>query len=373
MINSADMQDLQLEDVEDYSSDYPPTGFPQAEPNIAAIGMQPEVDVSKKRKNKLVAMMLAHKWVTALAFLIAVLFIAVLAITGGSKKEQSPSSSSGGTHQKPIYIDPKSLDPAVTAPLLSKLLSVYTRKSLDASVLDNDSGNTPQKKAFYWLASQDGVMSMDHTQVMQRYTLATLYYSTNAVSTPYTENPRPWVNAHLWLSNAHACEWDGVVCNEKDHIEEINLERNNLTGKLPMELAIVASTLQTLDLTSNQIYMADDMYAVFEHLTELHTLLLDDNYLLYENGLPPQFKHMEKLKKMRLSYNLFSGELETDHKVLANLARLTHLEIESNFLSGSLPSVIGEMTNLVYIYMRRNDLSFNLDFLKGGKLTDLCK
>jgi Leucine-rich repeat (LRR) protein len=31
------------------------------------------------------------------------------------------------------------------------------------------------------------------------------------------------------------------------------------------------------------------------------------------------------------------------------------------------------MTNLVYLYMRRNDLKFNLNFLKSGKLKDLCK
>ena len=38
-----------------------------------------------------------------------------------------------------------------------------------------------------------------------------------------------------------------------------------------------------------------------------------------------------------------------------------------------MPSIIGEMSNLVYMYMRRNEMSFNLDFLKTGKLTKLCK
>lgn len=375
MINSVDVNDLQLdqlEDVEDYSSDYPPSGFPQSEQNIAAIGMPQDSHVSKKRTNRLVALVRANKWSSGLVFLVVIILIAILAIAGGSaRQEPVPVSSGSGTHQKPIYIDPKSLDPAVTEALLQKVLSVYTRKGLDASVLDGESGTTPQKKAFYWLASESDLNDLNHTQLMQRYALAVFYYATNAQATPYTEKPKPWVSAHLWLSTTHVCEWKGIVCNDQDHVESIDLERNNLSGSLPAELVIIGSTLQTLDLTSNLIYMEDDMFDVFENLTELRTLLMDDNFLLYDNGLPPQFKKLERLQKIRLSYNLFSGQLEKEHKVLASMAQLTHLELESNFLSGSLPSVIGNMTNLVYIYLRRNDLNFNLDFLKGGKLKDL--
>ena len=100
---------------------------------------------------------------------------------------------------------------------------------------------------------------------------------------------------------------------------------------------------------------------------------MDDNFLVSDDGLPWQFKKLGKLQKMRLSYNLLAGELESNQPVLDYLTQLTHLEIESNFLTGTIPQAIASMTNLVYLYMRRNDLSFNLDFLKQGKLTDLCK
>lgn len=373
MINSTDVHDLHLEDVEDYSADYPPPGFPQSETNIAAVGMPAEgYGTEKKRTNSLVALMRANKWITAFTALVVVILISMIAIAGGSNRDAEMTSSSDGTHRPPIAIDPKSVNPETAKSLMEKLVSVYERKGLDVSVLDAGAGNTPQRKAFYWLATEN-LTPLTHTEIMQRYVLAVLYYATNSVKNVYAENPKPWVHATLWLSESHVCEWQGIVCNEQFHIEAIDLERNNLSGSIPLELSIIDSTLQTLDLTSNLIYMEGDQWNVFNYLVELKTLLMDDNYLLYDKGLPSQFKKMEKLKKLRLSYNLFSGELETDHKVLANMPQLTHLEIESNFLSGRLPAVLGEMSNLVYIYMRRNELSMNLDFLKTGKLTDLCK
>lgn len=370
MINSTDVNDLQLEDVEDYSTDYPPAGFPQSE-NIAAVGMPVVENSSKKRTSRLVYLMRTHKWTTGLVFLVVLLLIVVVSIVGGSSAKTSASlPSTSGSYVQPIHIDPKDIDPKVIDNLMAKLLPVYERHGLNATVLDESAGLTPQKKAFYWLAASD-LSEFDHTRSVQRYAMACLYYATNAVPNPYIEKPRPWVSAHLWLSTSHVCEWKGIVCNSAYKIEEINLERNNLSGSIPPEIAMIASTLQTLDMTSNSLYMEGAMFDVFSHLTMLTSLLLDDNYMYHKTGLPSEFKMMDRLQKLRLSYNLFSGELEKEHKVLASMTQLTHLEIESNFLTGTMPSVIGQLTNLVYLYMRRNEMRYNLDFLKGGKLTDL--
>lgn len=372
MINSTDVTDLQLEDVEDYSTDYPPTGFPQSE-NIAAVGMPVVENSSKHRTSRLVYLMRTHKWTTGLIFLVVLLFIVVVAIVGGSSgNKTAPLSSASGAYQQPIHIDPKDIDPKVIDSLMAKLLPVYERHGLNATVLDDSAGLTPQKKAFYWLAASD-LSAFDHTRSVQRYAMACLYYATNAVPNPYIAKPRPWVSAYLWLSQSHVCEWKGITCNSANKIESINMERNNLSGFIPPELGMISSTLLTLDLTSNSIYMEGSNFDVFSHLTMLTTLLLDDNYMYYDKGLPSQFKMMDRLQKLRLSYNLFSGELEKENKVLASMTQLTHLEIESNFLNGTMPSVVGQLSNLVYLYMRRNEMRYNLDFLKGGKLTDLCK
>jgi len=375
MINSADVQDLQLEDVEDYSADYPPSGYPQSE-NIAAVGMPAEGYVHKKRTNSFVALIRNHKWTSALGLLTVIILIVIVTISGGSKHAApmpATDSSAASTYVKPTTVNPKSVNPAVAKQVMDKLTSVYSRYALNATVLDAASGETPQRKAFYWLAAHENLSDLSHTQVVQRYTLAVFYYATNAVPNTYIESPRPWVTAHLWLSKSHTCEWSGITCNSQDHVTSISLERNGLSGSIPMELAFLGSTLETFDLTSNTVYMDDPLFDVFLHLTQLTTLLMDDNYLLYNQGLPSQFKKMGNIKKIRLSYNLLSGELEKKYQVLANMAQLTHLEIESNFLSGTMPNVIGQMSNLVYLYMRRNKMTYNLDFLKTGKLKDLCK
>ena len=48
-----------------------------------------------------------------------------------------------------------------------------------------------------------------------------------------------------------------------------------------------------------------------------------------------------------------------------------HLEIESNFVTGAL-HFLGEMPELIYVYLRRNELNdAHLHFMKGGTLTNL--
>lgn len=375
MINSTDMSDLHLEDVEDYSADYGsdyPRGFSSGGDNIAAVGEYPGGRSPKTRNSHLVHVIRSNKYIFGLLGLMGVIFIAFLFVATGSKNVVVPNYG-GAIHEQPITVDPKSLDPTITTTLKEKLVETYIRKGMDASVLDENAGDTPQRKALYWLATDNNLEELSHTQLLQRYVLAVFYYATNGVPNSSEDNPLPWVTAHLWMTESHACEWKGIVCNEQQHVAGIDLERNNLSGSIPPELAMIGGKLTSLDLTSNLIFMSGDMYDVFNGLPELESLLMDDNYLLYEFGLPEQFASLTKLKKLRLSYNLFSGKLETRHKVLAQMTQLTHLELESNFLSGTMPAVIGELSSLVYIYMRRNDLTFNLDFLKTGKLTDLCK
>jgi hypothetical protein len=374
MISNLDVNDLQLEDVEDYATDYPPVGFPHAEDNIHVSSVD---EKPSYRKNKIIEVIRSNKWVVGLVFLMMILLIVITGIASGSSKTsvQNPTGNTDPTqtHQPPIVIDPTSLDPEVTEPLLESLNSLYDRHGLDNSVLGPAAGETPQNKAFYWLATDANLNNLDHTQVSQRYALAVFYYATNSVSNDRTEVPKPWVSAHLWLSKAHACEWKGIVCNSQQHVVAISLERNNLSGSLPAELGILGEKLMSLDLSSNLIHMEGTDFDSMEKLVNLETLLMDDNFLAYNKGLPFQLQNMIHLEKLRLSYNLLSGVLEADHKVLSKLTKLTHLEIESNFLSGTMPDIIGEMSNLVYLYMRRNELSFNLDFLKAGKLTNLCK
>jgi hypothetical protein len=372
--------DLQLEDVEDYTADYPPSGFPNAESNMAPMGNSDDVGFKssspKYRRSAIIAQLRKNKWTVALLGVVIIVLIGVLAAVVGKDNSTPPPSSSTETSSEegvpPPVVDATSLDQDVLAVLKASIQSVYVRHGLDKSLLEESMSASPQRKALLWMASDKSVNSIEHTEKLQLYVLAVFFYSTNMVVTDFTPNPQPWRAADKWLTNAHSCSWLGVVCNENKEIVEINLERNRLSGKIPLELILFGPHLTSLDLTNNLIVMSGSDFDVFRNLTNFKSLHMDDNYLYYDKGLPPQFKHMSHMEKIRLSYNLFEGELDSETNVLGSMHKLTHLEMESNFLTGTMPSAIGNMSQLVYLYLRRNDMKFNLDFMKTGHLGNLC-
>jgi len=178
-----------------------------------------------------------------------------------------------------------------------------------------------QYKAFDWLSENANLDGYDNNHKLQRFALACFYFATYQVATEHTSNPDPWVYQEYWLTDKHECDWAGVHCTAAKRIHSISLEKNNLSGKLPLELALLGDALKGLDLSTNSIAMNVDDMELFGHLPRLEKLLLDDNYLVSSTGLPHSLKTCTDLKKLRLSYNLLDGPL--DNGVLNNLQKLS--------------------------------------------------
>ncbi|KAG7346571.1 leucine rich repeat LRR-containing protein [Nitzschia inconspicua] len=378
MINNDQMNDLQLEDVEDYSADYPPVGFPHASENMAPMASSDDNMKGhrspKYRRAAFIALARNNKWSFAVLGVVVIVLIGVLAAAAGKggTRTQTANAEDSLPGVPPTVYDVASVDQNVLTVLKSSIESVYDRHSMDKSVLQEDAGLTPQRKALAWMATDVNVNSEAHTEKLQRYVLAVLFYSTNMVANDHVETPRAWLNADRWMTTAHSCDWTGIVCNKDKVIVSIDLERNRLTGRLPLELEIIGTFLESLDFTSNAIAMSGSDFNVFRKLPALKTLLMDDNYLYHDQGLPQQMHHLTNLEKLRLSYNLFEGRLGVgENPVIGSMTKLTHLEIESNFLTGTMPTAIGNLDQLVYLYMRRNNMNFNLNFLKSGKMANL--
>lgn len=269
-----------------------------------------------------------------------------------------------------IAVDRNAQENAAIAALRTYVADALKIINVDSSGLADSS--TYQGKAFNWLYFENpNLNSMDRTQLLQRYALAAFYYSTYQVATAYTPNPPIWGSNSRWLSTDRACEWAGIQCNTRERVNGIVLDSNSLTGKIPPDLALLRENLLTLDLTTNFIYMEPEDLEFLGSFNKLETLLLDDNYIYTEDGLPSSWGGCTDLIKLRLSYNLMGGQLPDD--VFSKLTKLTHLEIESNFFTGTMPVTIGTLESLIYVYMRRNDMEFNLDFIKSGKMKNLCK
>ena len=103
---------------------------------------------------------------------------------------------------------------------------------------------SPQFAAFEWLQSNanDGISS--EQQLLQRYALATLYYSTGG---------QEWTTSPAWLSSEDECDWyttgqsDGV-CDSNGNYVKIVLEGNNLVGSLPLEILLLSDNLGEFSL-----------------------------------------------------------------------------------------------------------------------------
>ncbi|VEU33883.1 unnamed protein product [Pseudo-nitzschia multistriata] len=371
------MNDLQLEDVEDYSADYPVSdgGYPNAGANMAPAGNIEQESTGKSpkyRRAAVIALIRNNKWSFAVLGVVVVILIAIIASTAGGKKPiaaAAPTMKIDDAHAgfPPVKQYIEDVDKDVLIEFKTMLDNTFTRHNLDTSVLDTE--GSPAQQAMIWMCKDKKVNSMEHTEKLQRYVLAVFFYSTNMVPSMHVENPLAWKNADNWMTNAHSCEWMGVECNEDKFIVAIYLEKNRLSGKIPVEIAIIANNIESLDFTDNIMHMRESDFDAFLSLKKLHTLLMDDNYLYNNDGLPSQMGAMTSMEKMRLSYNVFEGELNKN-SVLDSMKGLTHLEIESNYFTGGIPNAILEMENLTYLYLRRNNMEFNLNFLKENRFTE---
>ncbi len=94
--------------------------------------------------------------------------------------------------------------------------------------------SSPQNMALNWLASNVDLDSYSNARKIQRYVLATLFYSTNGTS---------WDKKDEWMSNSNECLWyngGSSVCT-RGSVETLSLSYNNLVGTIPNELGLLSN------------------------------------------------------------------------------------------------------------------------------------
>jgi hypothetical protein len=121
------------------------------------------------------------------------------------------------------------------------------RKFIEDTVEDSDSlltPGTPQNLALEALAASNPELDpedpSDQVQIIQRYALNTLFFSTGG---------EQWKNNQLWTDSSPLCgedvesSWHGVVCdvNSPQVIQRLSLAGNDLVGPLPTEIALLTS------------------------------------------------------------------------------------------------------------------------------------
>jgi Leucine-rich repeat (LRR) protein len=335
------------------------------------------------RRSAFVDLMRRYKWylVGGAAMLVIILGVSI-GVSSGKNSETASNAAANSTPSTTDSTGSLSEDPLERkkADLMGRIKSTFVVLGLPESHSTMlDSPESPQARALQWVAESAQYDTYDDDQRLQRYALASFFYATYAVRNAYVTQQVPWTTAEKWLSEEHECDWEGITCNTADEAGEgnrvvitIELEEHRVTGSIPLDLVLLRESLTSLILTNNLIFMEGDALMVFSYLAKLEVLMLADNYIVERNGLPDSLRELPNLKKLIMSYNLLQGNIRPTY--FESLSKLTHLEVESNYLSGPLPSSVFAMEQLVYLYVRRNDFNFNIaHVIQTANWPNMCK
>lgn len=242
---------------------------------------------------------------------------------------------------------------------LVSLLPEFTLRQLE----DVES---PQAKAFEWLRGDPGLRlgSYSSRRVLQRFALATLYFSTGG------DSSSGWIRSDNWLSyEHHECSWymkdpkdafltlyhppnlDNSICSgeSSDEYQIIALPSNQLRGTLPPEISLM-TTLKAFTFRNNEL--RGTLPSQIANLSSL--LILGVTHNAITGSLPSELGSMENLFGIFTFLNRLSGTIPTQ---VAQMPQLKHFHAESNMISGPLPTQLGSSKSLESIFLTNNLLS----------------
>lgn len=209
--------------------------------------------------------------------------------------------------------------------------------------------SSPQLRALEWLSSDGDLDTYSPEQKLQRFALATFYFSTGGSM---------WIRDDGWLSTDNECTWltssFTAPCDQNGFYISLELNNNNLNGTLPAELALLSNNLITLNLVG-----AEDESSLYGTiptelglLTQLQFFNVRGHAL--EGPIPSEFVNIAGLRRLIVRQNMISGVLPSQMGVWTDLR---FLELEDNRIGGSLPSEVGMLTLLESILLSRNQLT----------------
>lgn len=246
--------------------------------------------------------------------------------------------------------------------------------------ITSTSTGSPQSAALDWLVEEDvAELCPEDTNLVQRYVLAVLYYSTNgddwiecsapeAFDTTTIESANEGCNltttnatvlfpedirgTDAWLTPGSECLWGGVSCygpadsSLEGALSVIEFENNGLGGTFPEEMGFLTN-LRFLALERASI-----VGTLPESIGNLKSLLLlDVDFNSLTGTLPDTLWTLESLRQLDLNDNNFVGTLSED---IALLSKLRFFQIDKNSMTGTIPSSMGAIPKFSFIGLSEN-------------------
>ncbi len=152
--------------------------------------------------------------------------------------------------------------------------------------------NSPQSKALKWLRNNTFLASYDIPRRLQRFALATFFFSTGGT--------REWKNKAGWLSDDDECTWflstsqyqdDNMEPCEMNVITRLSLAENKMKGTLPLEISLLNS-LEVLEMRKN--VLSGFLPTTLGEMNLLRVVDLFDNFL--SGTVPPEIGNARSLE-----------------------------------------------------------------------------
>lgn len=152
----------------------------------------------------------------------------------------------------PVEIVNPTATPAAITPVPS--LSRVARLILSVALFGGGEFVDPasyQSQALVWLegSSTDG---LSDARIIQRYSLACIYFATFQVATIFTDdrfgvgNVPTWQTSTNWVTDVNECEWARIDCNADNEVTVIDLVRSPDEFLCKVAIAVVCSTCHTV-------------------------------------------------------------------------------------------------------------------------------
>ena len=144
-----------------------------------------------------------------------------------------------------------------------------------------------------WLKSIQHVLGSACDFAADRAVLVRLYDATDGAN---------WRDDSNWLSELPLGEWAGVRTDYEGRVTWLNLEGNQLSGQVPIELGGL-SRMSWMNLSHNQLH--GEIPAQLGDLSVMEGLYLRNNQLT--GTIPPQLGNLHKLEGVQLADNQLTG------------------------------------------------------------------